>query len=461
MTNYPQATIVSTGSPKYTVWILCTALVLVALCLGIRLILPAPQSIIISFRDAHFLKTGDLIRYRSVAVGEITAVEPAPDLQSVRIEAVLHPNAGGVARQGSRFWIVRPKIDLEGARGLETVLGSHYIRVQPGTGPYQDAFAGIEEPPVLDVVPSGTVEITLAASQAEALRPGMAVTYRNTRIGIVSEISLFRNAGGVDVKALIFPEFAPLVAPEAVFCRASGAKFSAGLFEGLSWSLAPLQSMMTGEIHLLLPDLLSYPASSARRFPLREFAPKEAEAWHPSVALGPDAVDVPPASLPRIVSAEIPPGFLGSAVRVSGIGFQNGLVLPDLKRFDPASVRILGKTYEATAFRKHAGGFWSLPGSFSAALPATPAHDLPGVGEDFYAVMDPLKQPFFLPAEFLRPDAAGTALVLQPDLAIRREWEGAPVVDRACRLAGMLVESGEKGTWEIRRFPADLFQERY
>ncbi|MBP7636058.1 MCE family protein [Candidatus Ozemobacteraceae bacterium] len=458
MTNYPQATIVSMGSPKYTVWILCIALVLVALVLGIRQFLPARQSIIISFRDAHFLKTGDLIRYRSIAVGEITAVEPAPDLQSVRVEAVLHPNAGGVARQGSRFWIVRPKIDLEGARGLETVLGSHYIRVQPGAGPYQDDFAGLEEPPVLDVVPSGTVEITLAASQAEALRPGMAVTYRNTRIGIVSEISLFRNAGGVDVKTLIFPEFVPLVAPEAVFCRASGAKFSAGLFEGLSWSVSPLQSMMTGEIHLLLPDLLSYPASASRRFPLREFAPKEAEAWRPSVALGPDGVDFQPASLPRIVSVEIPPGFLGSAVRVSGICFQDGLVLPDLKRFDPSSVRILGKTYEAAAFRKHTCGFWTLPGSFSSTLPAPSACELPGAGEDYFAVMDPVKQPFFLPAEFLRENATTTSFDLQSDLAIRPEWEGVPVVNRACRLTGMLVNPDGKGPWEIRRLPDDLFR---
>lgn len=458
MTNYPQATIVSKVSQKYTVWIISTALLLTGLLLGFKLFLPARQTIAISFRDSHFLKTGDLIRYRSMAVGEITAVEPAPDLQSVRVEAVLHPNAGGVARQGSRFWIVRPKIDIEGAKGLETVLGSHYIRVQPGTGAYQDAFAGLEEPPVLDVVPSGTVEIVLSASRAEALRPGMAVTYRNTRIGIVSAITLFRNAGGVDVKMLIFPEFAPLIVPEAVFCRASGAKFSAGLFEGLTWSVSPLQSMMTGEIQLFLPDLLSYPASSARRFPLREFAPKEAETWYPSIALGPDAVDMSHASLPRIVPVEIPPGFLGSAVRMSGIGFQNGLILPDLKRFDPSEVRILGKTYEAAAFRKHSGGFWILPGSFSADMAAPLTHDLPGSVGDFFAVMDPAKQPFFFPAEFLREDAAAISFVLQSDLAIRPEWEGVPVVDRACRLTGMLVNPDGKGPWEIRRLPADLFQ---
>lgn len=458
MTNYPQATIVSTASPKYTVWILCTALVLVALFLGIRLFLPARQFISISFRDSHFLKTGDLIRYRSMAVGEITAVEPAPDLQSVRVEAVLHPNAGGVARHGSRFWIVRPKIDLEGARGLETVLGSHYIRVQPGTGPYQDAFAGLEEPPVLDVVPSGTVEITLAASQAEALRPGMAVTYRNTRIGIVSAITLFRNAGGVDVKLLIFPEFAPLIVPETVFCRASGAKFSAGLFEGLTWSVSPLQSMMTGEIQLLLPDLLSYPASSSQRFPLREFPPKEAEAWHPSVALGADAVVFPPASLPRIVPVEIPPGFLGSRVRVSGIGFQTGLVLPDLKRFAPSAVKILGKTYEAAAFGSHADGFWTVSGSFTSDLPARSMQVTLGAGEDFFAVIDPGKQPFFIPAEFLRPDQTGTSLPLRSDLMIRPEWEGAPVVDRDCRLAGMLLNPGGTGVWEIHSLPDNLYK---
>jgi len=456
MTNYPQATIVSETSTKYTVWIISTVLLLAGLLLGIRLFLPARQTITISFRDSYFLKTGDLIRYRSMAVGEITAVEPASDLQHVRVEAILHPNAGGVARQGSRFWIVRPKIDIEGASGLETVLGAHYIRVQPGTGPYQDAFAGLEEPPVLDVIPSGTVEITLSAPQAEALRPGMAVTYRNTRIGIVSAITLFRNAGGVDVKILIFPEFAPLVVPEAVFCRASGAKFSAGLFEGLTWSVSPLQSMMAGEIQLFLPDLLSYPASSSRRFPLSEFAAKESGTWHPSVALGTDAIFPSPASLPRIVPVEIPPGFLGSGVRLSGIGFQNGLVLPDLKRFGPSAVRILGKTYEEAAFRRHAGGFWTLPGSFSADLPALRA--LSGEGEDCFAVMDPGKQPFFIPAEFLRQDSTGTSQVLQSDLVIRQEWEGAPVVDRACRLVGMLFNPGGKGTWEIRRLPGDLFR---
>lgn len=451
MMSYPQADIVLSRPSKIPAWMLVCAFLAVLAAVLFWLFHSSQPLITISFKDSHFLKPGDLLRYRSMAVGEIVAVEPAPDLQSVVVQAALHPNAGSVARQGSRFWVVRPQINLEGARGLETVLGSHYIRVQPGSGTPQRSFIGLEDQPVLDVIPSGTIEITLFSDRAEGLKPGMQITYRNTPIGIVSGIDLFRNAGGINARALIFPQFAPLLVSEAVFCRASGVRFSAGLLEGLSWSVSPLQSMVTSEIHLFVPDLLSLPSTASRRFPLFDFPPKESRSWHPSVAQGDDAMTLSPASFPHIVLLEIP-GW-GSNRKFTCIGYQNGLVLPDLTRYAPKSLAILGKSYEVSAFQQHPEGFWTLPGIFGAAALTQEMLASPTIGEDFFVIIGKDIQPYFIPGEFLISSQPSTSLKLQPELVIRTEWEGAPVLDRNHRLVGILSNPDGAGTWEIRPLP--------
>lgn len=451
MTHFPQADIVISRPSKIPALIIFLVFLTFAGMALFWLFRSSPPDITISFKDSHFLKPGDLLRYRSMAVGEIVAVEPAPDLQTVEVKAVLHPNAGAVAREGSRFWIVRPQINLEGARGLETVLGSHYIRVQPGSGSRQRTFVGLEDQPVLDAIPSGTMEITLFSDRAEGLKPGMQITYRNTPIGVVSGIDLFRNAGGVNARVLIFPQFSPLIVPEAVFCRASGVRFSAGLLEGLSWSVSPLQSMVTSEIHLFVPDLLSQPSSSSRRFPLSDFPPKGAGSWHPSIALGIDAFQASPASLPRPVPLEIP-GW-GSSMKFIGTGYQDMLILPDLTRHAPKSLTILGKSYEVSVFRHHPEGFWSLQGAFGTAslTPDTQAPLAPG--EDLFAIIGQDMQPYFIPEEFLISSRMPKPFKLQPELVIKAEWEGAPVVNRNLRLVGILSNPGGTGKWEILPLP--------
>src|ERR1043166_10175776 len=58
-------------------------------------------------------------------------------------------SGAGLAREGSRFWIVRPRVGLGQVTGLTTVLSGPEINVIPGKPgePAKYEFTGLDNPP--------------------------------------------------------------------------------------------------------------------------------------------------------------------------------------------------------------------------------------------------------------------------------------------------------------------------
>lgn len=414
--------------------------------------------ITITFADAHSLKPGDGIRLRSMLVGEVKTITPTSDLQAISVEAVLVPQAQAIARQTSRFWIMRPQLDLEGARGLETVIGPSYIGVQPGSGTVCTTFVGLDQPPALNVIPPGTKGVILSTAQADGLKPGVPVTYRDIPVGIVDRLSLVRNATGIDVHVLIFPQYAPLIAPETIFCRASGARFSAGLLEGVQWSVSPVKSLLLSRICLFVPENPAPEVADNARFPLLESPPSGADQWRPSLALGEDALQMPmPASLPTIVPVTLPSSgfFPGRSVGMHGVGFDTGLLVPNTAQFSPDSAQVSGHQIDATSWRKIEGGFWFLPGQFGNVPMSTgkTGEQTQIRRQDLYILYDPARQPFFLPEELLTLSEDRKSTVLQSQLTIPETWNGVPVFDRKATLAGVLTRRPGHADWCVMPLP--------
>jgi len=74
---------------------------------------------------------GDAVRHRG---GRISAVQLISDGRAVEIEARLDPSAREMARDGSRFWIVRPHVGLRGVPATDlskTISGAWKIRRIP------------------------------------------------------------------------------------------------------------------------------------------------------------------------------------------------------------------------------------------------------------------------------------------------------------------------------------------
>ena len=72
------------------------------------------REIAISFRDGHGIEAGDELRYRGIVAGDVESVTLSDQHEGVTINLRLTPEADHLAREGSRFWIVRPQAGITG-----------------------------------------------------------------------------------------------------------------------------------------------------------------------------------------------------------------------------------------------------------------------------------------------------------------------------------------------------------
>ena len=108
---------------------------------------------------------------------------------------MLKPFAKQLAREGTRFWIVRPEVSLTEISGLETAVGHKYIGLLPGTddAKSQYKFEGLsEEPPDADA--DEGFEIIIRGQKRHSITPGSPVTCRGVEVGTVLSVALSKSA---------------------------------------------------------------------------------------------------------------------------------------------------------------------------------------------------------------------------------------------------------------------------
>ena len=130
-----------------------------------------PQ-ITVAFESGHGIKPGDALRYRGIEVGRVSAVVLNPAADRVEVEIELERKSAALARQGSQFWIERPRVSLSRVSGLETVVGANYLGVIPGPegSPASRRFEGLETPPTLSEL--APLEITIRFEDGHGLARG-------------------------------------------------------------------------------------------------------------------------------------------------------------------------------------------------------------------------------------------------------------------------------------------------
>jgi len=175
-------------------WALTALAAVLAIFLSVRSGRGDGPRIRVSFRDAQGLKPGDALRYLGSEVGRVESVALNESLLGVEVRLVLHPQAAGLARKGSRFWIERPRVSLSRISGLETVVGAKYVGVVPGpdgSSP-EIAFQGLEVPPTIGAVAS--VEIVVRLKDGRGLAVGDVLKHRGIAVGEVTSVGLDESA---------------------------------------------------------------------------------------------------------------------------------------------------------------------------------------------------------------------------------------------------------------------------
>lgn len=235
-------------------------------------------TIVIQFPDGHGLKAGDAVRHRGIEAGVVDSVALSEDLSQISATVTLTPGAAGLAREGTRFWIVRPQLSLAGVSGLETAVGAKYIGVSPGdpASARQRSFEGLSAAPPDENSGEG-IDIVLRSDARHGVSAGAPVSWRGVEVGQILSLNLSPDARFVDVHAKINAEYRRLLHSTSQFWVTSGLGVDIGL-SGIRLDADSLSTIVRGGISFATPVVSNdkTPVMSGQMYVLHE---KPDPAW--------------------------------------------------------------------------------------------------------------------------------------------------------------------------------------
>ena len=437
-------------------WLLPLLALLVVIWLGWQSWNGQDIAISIRFSDGYGLKPGDTVRYRGVAVGNVERIRLNRSLDGVTVEARLQADAAALTRSGSRFWIVRPQLELSGFSGLDTLVGANYIGVLPGEGEQLRSFIGLAEAPLVDLLEPGGINIVLLASGKGGLRAGSPINYRQVLIGVVVSVELAKDASAIEATAYIKPQYVNLIRENIKFWRSSRARLSAGL-DGLSLDLDPVPSLLLGGVNVSIPPAPGRPVPTGAQFTLYHKPQDEWLDWVPGLALDggeQTALDRPQPVQVQLFWRQRSWYYLSQTYERQGWGLplEEMLLAPADLLFPPDSAQT-GSTSLRIANQAAATSAWMLGEALATLavepLPASwsawPLRQIRRAtqAEDVLVIGNPDDPARFVGAE--RQQWQSDRWLLQPALPFDTSWHGAAVVaEHDGQLLGLLFVNDEQ-----------------
>lgn len=225
-------------------------------------------SITIRFVTAEGIEAGTTrIRYKDVEIGMVDSVRFASDFKYVELTARMTRSAESLLNEGTRFWVVRPRLTLREVSGLGTLLSGAYIELDPGKGTARRKFTGLETPPVITAEDKGHT-VLLQAPRLNSIGIGSPIYYQGIVTGEVLGYQLTEDKRGVLIHAFIKSPYDQLLADSTRFWNVSGMDLSMDS-EGFRLRTESLESLMFGGIAFDTPSSLTQDEPLSRtHFPL-------------------------------------------------------------------------------------------------------------------------------------------------------------------------------------------------
>ncbi|MGE4560879.1 MAG: MlaD family protein, partial [Desulfobulbus sp.] len=209
------------------------------------------------------------VMYRGLKAGVVKRIDINDDPNhTVTADLLLDPRMEPALRETTRFWIVRPQVQITGVKNLETLLTGPYITFEIGAGKKQGEF--IEETgPLPNPVNRPGTSFTLVAPESGGLNVGAPVLYKEVAVGEVTGVRLSPKGAEVLVTITVFSPHDTLVSKKSVFWKTGGFQVDASLSR-IKVELGSVQSLLAGGIAFMTPPVKSAPPPAApqSRFPL-------------------------------------------------------------------------------------------------------------------------------------------------------------------------------------------------
>jgi len=234
------------------VWLVPIVAIVAAGWLGYRALVERGTMIEITLRSAEGLEAGKTkIKHRDIELGTVEAITPSPDLSSVTVGARMNGYASPHLVAGTRFWVVRPRLSLEGVSGLNALISGSYIEMDPGAGRTTRHFVGLEDPPVVSADVPGT-SFVLHTQRLGSGGSGAPVSYHGIKVGEILGYRLSDSDGRATVRVFVRAPHDRLVHDGTRFWNSSGISVAVGS-EGLKIQTESIEAILAGGVSFDVP----------------------------------------------------------------------------------------------------------------------------------------------------------------------------------------------------------------
>ncbi|MFP3553383.1 MlaD family protein [Paraburkholderia sp. SIMBA_049] len=205
------------------IWLVPFISALIGVALVVRSVAEKGPVVTVTFNNAEGMEAGKTkVKYKDVEIGSVQAVKLSSDLRRVIVSLQLSKDAAKFATQGTRFWVVRPRVGANGISGLGTLLSGAYIGVDIGRSTErQTAFQGLENPPIVTTGQPGH-QYTLRGESLGSIDIGAPIFYHRIQVGQVVGYSLDPRGAGVIVNVFVNAPFDQYVSTNSRWWHASG-----------------------------------------------------------------------------------------------------------------------------------------------------------------------------------------------------------------------------------------------
>ncbi len=202
----------------------------------------------VSFKSASGIEAGKTpVKLRNVKVGEVTEVRFTEDLSEVEIEMELTGVSLERLTNTTRFWVIRPRIGIEGVSGLDTLLSGAFIEIDPGEGgTAQTIFKGLKEPQIYQLGNPGTSYL-LNSDKLGSISRGSSIKHRGITVGSVTKYKLTDDHSHVQIEIFIESPHDQYVTRHTRFWNVSGINIALNA-KGFDFDMESISSLVAGGI---------------------------------------------------------------------------------------------------------------------------------------------------------------------------------------------------------------------
>ncbi|NYE26073.1 PqiB family protein [Pigmentiphaga litoralis] len=252
------------------VWLIPIVAAVAGLSFMFNILSKHGPSVDITFRTAEGLEAGKTkVRYKDVDIGQVQSIRLVRDRTHVIVNVELTKDADTFAVEGSRFWVVKPRVAASGVTGLNTLLSGAYIGVDPGKSEERVTdFTGLEVPPIVTTDTPGK-QFVLRATDLGSLDLGSPVYYRRINVGQVVAYDLDPDGTGITLRVFVNAPYDKFVTANTRFWHASGVNVQLNA-DGLKLQTQSLATVVLGGVSFQASPYLpaSDPAANDATFAL-------------------------------------------------------------------------------------------------------------------------------------------------------------------------------------------------